>query len=122
MPIGIERAERGVTISPKTLEAMGALQDLVLHATERAVVAMASSDKDVAREVIALKPEVNRLAAKAQRQVASRLVANEPHRVTTFRIESDLIEMTKRLYYFAKRTARVVAESNSDEDQPEPTT
>ncbi len=121
VPIGIERAERGLTISPTTLEAMGALQDLVLHATERSVVAMASSDKDVAREVIALKPQVNRLAAKAHRQVAGRLVANEPHRVATFRIESDLIEMTKRLYYFAKRMARVVADANGDETPPEPT-
>lgn len=121
VPIGIERADRGLTISPRTLEAIGVLQDLVVHAMERATVALASSDRDVAREVIALKSDVNRLAAKAHRQVAGRLVANEPDRVATFRIESDLIEMTKRTYYFVKRMARVVADANGDQTPPGPT-
>lgn len=121
MPIGMERAKRGLTISPRTLEAIGALQDLVLHATELAVVALASSDKDVANEVIGLKPQINRLATRAHRQVAARLIADEPNRIATFRVESDLIEMTKRLYYFAKRIARVVAESGNDRTTPDST-
>jgi hypothetical protein len=39
---------------------------------------------------------------------AGRLVADEPHRVEAYRLETDLINSLNRIYYFTKRTAREV--------------
>ena len=54
------------------------------------------------------KIEINRLADAANDHLVRRLGASEPDRMKIFRIESDLIENLKRIYYFAKRIARVV--------------
>jgi len=56
--------------------------------------------------------EINQLALAAENHLANRLVAEEPNRLATFRIESEIIEYLKRVYYFAKRIAKVVAEAD----------
>ena len=49
--------------------------------------------------------------------------ADDPHRLSTFRVESELIENLKHVYYFAKRIAKVVTvidvKLNEDERQLE---
>lgn len=69
-----------------------------------------------ALQVIALKPEIQRLADNATSHVAVRLLADAPNRVDVFRVESDIISQINRLYYYAKRIAKVIAR---DED-PQP--
>ena len=44
--------------------------------------------------------------------LTERLVAAEPHRLDAFSIESEIIEYLKRVYYFAKRIAKVTAEAD----------
>ena len=61
---------------------------------------------------MAAKLEINQLAMAAENHLANRLVAEEPNRLATFRIESEIIEYLKRVYYFAKRIAKVVAEAD----------
>jgi hypothetical protein len=38
--------------------------------------------------------------------------AEDPHRTSTYHIESQLIEHFKRIYYFSKRIAKLVVETD----------
>jgi phosphate:Na+ symporter len=53
-----------------------------------------------------MKAEINRLADAAALHEARRLVAAEPHRLSAYALETDMLEHQKRIYYFAKRMAR----------------
>jgi phosphate:Na+ symporter len=44
-----------------------------------------------------------------------RLVATEPNRLPAYRMEVDVIEKLKRIYYFAKRLAKTVV-TDDEED------
>jgi phosphate:Na+ symporter len=109
---GSARLERGVQMSRATQEVLAALHNKVCWTVEGALRALVESDQQLAEEVMAAKLEINQLAMEAQNHLANRLVAEEPNRLATFRIESEIIEYLKRVYYFAKRIAKVVAEAD----------
>ncbi|MCA9050452.1 MAG: PhoU domain-containing protein, partial [Planctomycetaceae bacterium] len=79
---------------------------------ERAIRALVSNDLEAAKEVADAKQEVNRLSAEAERHLSRRLAADEPNRLAMFRLESELMEYIKRMYYFAKRIAKLVIEED----------
>jgi len=106
---GTERLRQGFEISPSTQTLLHRLHDKVFWAVERALLALAASDAQMAQEIMAVKPEINRLASEADRHLAQRLIADEPNRFDAFRVESEIVEYLKRVYYFAKRIAKIVA-------------
>lgn len=108
--VGVDRLNQGVQVSHATQERLNRLYERVYWAIEQALQALIDSDARLAEQVIAAKPEINRLAQEAENQVVRRLTATEPRRVATFRLESELIEYLKRMYYFAKRVAKIVAQ------------
>ncbi|MDP7016057.1 MAG: Na/Pi cotransporter family protein [Pirellulaceae bacterium] len=107
---GFERLRAGLQISQATKDVLGALNKEVAWATERAIRAIVSEDIEAAREVSSAKGELNRLAAIAENHLSRRLSADEPNRLATFRLESEIMEHLKRMYYFAKRIAKLVRE------------
>ncbi len=107
---GRTRLESDLEISQSTREILRGLHEKVQWAVERATEAIASEDAELAREVIEAKPEINRLAAEAEAHLTGRLTAAAPHRLAAFRIETELVEALKRIYYFAKRVARLQVE------------
>ncbi len=72
--------------------------------------ALANDDHRAAEEVIAAKSEINLLADRADIHLSQRLIVKEADRLALFRLETDSIEYLKRIYYFAKRIAKVVVE------------
>ena len=50
---------------------------------------------------------------------ARRLIASEPNRILAYTLEVEIIEKQKRIYYFAKRIAKTVAEEPPDEPAPD---
>jgi len=101
-------------ISPATEEVLNALNKEVIRATERAIRAIVSDDPDSARKVSIAKRKINRLGAAAEVHLSRRLSAAEPNRLAMFRLESEVLEYLKRMYYFAKRIAKL-----ADEDEIE---
>ena len=99
-----------VTVSPETLAVLGALHEKVFWAVEKAATSVHASHPAAAQEVISAKDAISGLASDAERQVTQRLASDDPNRLATFRLESDLIESLKRIYYFAKRIAKAVLE------------
>ena len=62
----------------------------------------------LARQVIDMKGRVSEHAEQLARRLSERLAAPDPNRIEVFRLESEIIEVFKRLYYFAKRIAKIV--------------
>ena len=105
---GQERLEKDLTISSATQEILQSLHDRVTWSVEHSVQALVAGDADAAREIMDAKDDINLLADEAEGHLARRLTAEEPNRIYVFRIESEMIEYLKRVYYFAKRIAKLV--------------
>jgi phosphate:Na+ symporter len=105
--LGISRLDQGIMVSEGTRELIEDFFEHVQTALDLALTAVADKDAALARRVSAMKSGINDLERDAQLHEAERLVAHEPHRVQAYRLETDIIANLKRIYYFAKRTARV---------------
>ena len=104
---GLERIENGMVVSGPTRDVLQRLHAKVAWAVELSFEALDASDSEMARMVSDAKGEVRRLADEAERHLSSRLTADAAGRLVLYRIESELIEYLKRVYYFAKRIARL---------------
>jgi phosphate:Na+ symporter len=109
---GSGRLKYNVIISAETRVLLSALHDKVIWAVETALEALDKSDQRLAEEVMAAKLSINLLADEAEGHLSHRLTADEPNRLNAFRIESEIVEYLKRVYYFAKRIAKVVADTD----------
>lgn len=78
----------------------------VSNSLELAVRALVDADAQQARTVSAMKEEIGFRADATAEHYARRLAAPEEHRIELYRFETDLIANLRRIYYFAKRTAR----------------
>jgi phosphate:Na+ symporter len=119
---GQERILNDVVISPVTADEISALHQKVCWAVEMALEAVDRNSPVTAQIVIDAKAEINRLAEAVDAHLARRLVADEDNRLQTYRIETDMVENLRRIYYFAKRIAKAIAEQDTvREDAPLPT-
>ncbi len=104
---GRRRLAAGLVISPSTTDVINELAVEVATAVDVAVGAVGRGSPEAARRAIEMKPEISAQSAGAIEHQLERLTADEPDRVEAYRIESDIIEDLKRIYYYAKRAARV---------------
>jgi phosphate:Na+ symporter len=117
---GRKRIEKQVRVSPDTQESVNALAEQVVLMLERATEAVDRGDRGLANEVIEAKDDINALAERVSSRLVDRLIAEDPHRTSTYRVESQLVENYKRIYYFTKRIAKMVAVVELLEERPEP--
>ncbi len=80
---------------------------------------MASNDVEMAHEVLDAKQEIWHLADESAEQLSARLGVDAPNRLVAFRLESEIIEYLKRMYYFAKRIAKIVSENDNNMEESE---
>jgi phosphate:Na+ symporter len=109
--LGSERIDQQVTISEPTQEVIREFHGMVTKALASAMQAATQKGEAAANVVIAMKGEINRLAESAAIHQARRLVAEEPNRLPAYTVEMDILQNLKRIYYFAKRMARLVVPS-----------
>ncbi len=107
---GEERLKSGIAISPETQELLVLMSKKVLWAIGKARKAVRHDDPELALEVIRAKDDVHDIAAQIDQRLVGRLIAEDPHRTATYRMEAQLIENYKHIYYFAKRISKLVAE------------
>jgi phosphate:Na+ symporter len=115
---GRRRIELGVTISTETTLVINDLAAQVLEAVDIAVGAVGQSNREAARQAIDMKADITSQTADALTHQMERLTVDEPLRIDSYRVESDIIEDLKRVYYYAKRAARVGVPKPSEEQQP----
>lgn len=104
---GRRRLAAGLVISPSTVDVINGIATEVTTAVDIAVGAVGRGSPEAARQAIEMKPEITARTSDAIQYQLERLTADEPDRVEAYRIESDIIEDLKRIYYYAKRAARV---------------
>jgi phosphate:Na+ symporter len=105
--LGVSRIDSSLRVSEQTRRVLEGFHKPILESLELAMVALTQKNADAARRVGMMKRTINRLEAEAATHQAARLVADEPNRVATYRLEIDMIANLKRVYYFSKRIARV---------------
>ncbi len=102
-------AERDFVISAVTQAVLRDLHQSISNSVKQALHALVENDERAAQSVISMKREINKKTEAATRHQAQRLVADAPHRLAAYAIEVEYIEKLKRIYYFAKRIAKLVA-------------
>ena len=108
---GRQRVKEDLEISPQTKGLMDAFHHKVAWSVERAVRSLVENDASMAAEVMKAKGEVNKLAEEVESHLSKRLAADEPNRLLAYRLESQIMEYLKRMYYFAKRIAKIVCDA-----------
>jgi phosphate:Na+ symporter len=106
--LGLERVAGGVRMSESARTGLRPLYDKVVWSVEQAIRAIAEADVALAADVIEAKREISALADDARAHLSGWQAAEDAQRLMIFRIEIDVIENTKRLYYFARRIAKIV--------------
>ncbi|MFO7548022.1 MAG: Na/Pi cotransporter family protein [Acidimicrobiia bacterium] len=104
--LGFARIEQSVSVSPSTRVLLEDFHRAVSSAVDQAMVAVTQRNREAAVRVGAMKDEINSMERHISIHQAERLVADEPRRLEAYRLEMDIIANLKRVYYFAKRTAR----------------
>lgn len=115
--LGFGRIEEVLVVSPATRAVLEEYLGTVQEALDFAMVALTQKNESAARQVEAMKKEVESLERAASLHEAERLMVDEPNRVATYRLEVDILANLKRIFYFSGRIARLaipVADRSSD--------
>ena len=102
-----KRQRKHLVISRETMDKLEALAAEVCRAFEDALVTIKTGESDKALDVLESKAPVFDLAEEASTQIVDRLVADAPNRMATFEIETDIIEIYRRLNTLTRRIARL---------------
>ena len=105
---GRHRCDANLHISAETEELLEEFHKEVCVGVANAIRSVVENNAVVAAEVTAAKARIEALSNRAENHLSKRLVAGEPNRLTAFRLESEIIEYLKRMFYFAKRIAKLV--------------
>lgn len=116
---GRRRIKSRLVVSPETEAVLSSLNVEVIWATERAIRSIVSNDVTSATEVASAKSKINVLASQAERHLSRRLAADAPNRLAMFRLESETMEYLKRMYYFAKRIAKLTVDVENQHVEPQ---
>ena len=111
-----KRLVNGLTISPSTMALLQPLDEQVRASFGKALSALETGSLDDAMDAIESKSSVNELAEEMTAHIVKRLVADEPARLETFQIETDIIENYRRINTYARRIARLTSENQKDVD------
>jgi len=121
LAVAAKRRRKSLVIGPETKEKLHALADEVRRAFKLALAAVETGDPDVALEVLESKSTVFALAEDASAHIAKRLVAEEPRRLETFQIETEIIELYRHLNTLSRRIARLSIDAGTAGSHPDTT-
>ena len=97
-----------VRVSEETAKQLVHLQEQVSQGIDQSVNSLLNEDDAQARAVYASLPELTQQTNDVETRIALRLTADEPNRVATYRLESEIIENLKNMYFVAMRIANMV--------------
>ena len=107
-PLLAEWQDHGLRVSEGTRKLFLRLQGLARDAVRVAARAVRDRDEAAVHEVESIKRQLDATMEETARRIARRLAADAPDRLDVYRVESDLVEVLKRIVYFARRAARTV--------------
>ncbi len=105
--LGRDRLDNDYQVGPDSRRLIEEFHGEVSLALDLAVAALVEGNADDARGVSAMKEHMNEMAQEIAAHYATRLAAPDDNRIELYRFETDVVANLRRIYYFAKRTARV---------------
>ena len=112
--LGEKRIKKGFKISEATQKVINTVHVVVSDALKAALRAVVEEDKDFAKRVIEMNEEMDRLAEHADLHQAQRLVCEDSGKFEAYRVEVEILEKLKRIYYYAKRMAKTLVEDREE--------
>ncbi len=115
--IGRERLERRFTLSRETIARFQPFTSRVRESYQLAIKALDEKDAEAAAAVMDMKAEVDRMSQEMVEYLSVRLLSDDPDRAVLYRVESRLVELIQRIYYFSSViAAEILKESQSAEE------
>ncbi len=103
-------ARDGIDLGQEARRALTEYLDTVLSAVRSAVTAFADDDRGAAEHVMAMKDQIGQMDAQCHaRQVQAMQGPAGVEGISTYALQSDIRENLKRIYYHAKRVAKLEA-------------
>jgi phosphate:Na+ symporter len=107
---GYERIEKNLSISVDTADRLEKLYTQSCHAVETVVELIGNPDLKRLHRFLEGKEAFEQQVQGFRAHLANRMSSGEPNRIETFRLESNLVEYTNRIYILARRTAKTIME------------
>jgi len=106
-----EWESRQVIVSPETGERFDHLLARIEAALRSAITASRKQDHVMATGVIKSKKSIRREVDELSRHLSQRLLSQAPDRAETYRLESRVLEILSRLFFFARHIAKSVPDT-----------
>ncbi len=107
LPIAAKRRRLGIEVDEDVRNRLEVLEKAVRDAFTKVITAVETGDAGAALEVLESKTIVRDLAEDAGAQFALRLAGGDGRDVDVFQVESDLVEIYRRLNTLSRRIARL---------------
>ena len=107
--LGKERLKTEVDFSESFEKYLNPYFEKVIFNLDEAIKSLIEGNKSKANNVVEAKAEISELADKALDHLSNRLHNEKNLDMAEFRIQTDIIENFRRIYYLAKRLAKVVS-------------
>ena len=107
--LGRGRLAKDVKVSEETADQLVHLVERISQGIDQAVHSLVDEDDALAKALYANLPELKQQTDEAETRIAFRLTVDEPNRVATYRLESEIVENLKNMYFVAMRIANMVA-------------
>ena len=105
--LGRDRLANGYVVSDATRGLIEDYHGQVSLALDLAVRALVQANEEDSKTVSDMKEDMNTQAQAIAEHYVDRLTADEDNRIELYRFETDVVTNLRRIYYFAKRTARL---------------
>jgi len=115
MPIAAKRRRLQIRVSDETRTKLEELAKVVIENFDKAAETIMTSDTELALEVLDSKSAVRDLCDEASARIASRLADEEAYRIDIFQIETEIIEIYRRLNPLSRRIARLTVDAGATE-------
>lgn len=106
-----------IQISPESLVELNGLHRQVSRALNSALTAFLTGSAEAAEAVMEMKDEINRTEVRIRAWKARRLQETlTPEKIASYTMQVDTLENLKRIYYHAKRVAKLVVREEGAAD------
>jgi len=114
--IGLKQIEIGLTLDSEVRGTFAEIHRDIAGLVHSALRAVVENDADAARNVIEAKGQVNASIEAAASELTKLLLSGDRQQLAVYTTEVGILDKLKRIYYYAKRIAKTV----SDSEVPEP--
>jgi len=105
--LGHRRIKEKIVVSRQTRSIISEFHGAIAKALQDVVRAVRDNNDEAAKQVIAIKKEINMMAKQTAQHGLERLIADEPNRLRTYTREMEILENFQRIYTLCRAIARL---------------